>query len=105
MNFTALVILLEIDNILAALFQKKIDIYGVADQMKYNKETIAIHFERTARFITQRQGLFWIQRRLEVFIFSVLMITLYIVFTVIPVAMVSLYILIPPKETVIDTGV
>ena len=37
MNFTALVILLEIDNILAALFQKKIDIYGVADQMKYDK--------------------------------------------------------------------
>lgn len=56
MNFTALVILLEIDNILAALFQKKIDIYGVADEMKYDKETIAVHFDRTAKFITERKA-------------------------------------------------
>lgn len=54
MNFTALVILLEIDNILAALYQKKIDLYEVKELFKYDPLTIKEEFNNTADFITTR---------------------------------------------------
>jgi len=63
MNFTALVILLEIDNILAAMLQKKIDQFDI--QFKYDKATIEAEFNKAADFITQRQKLFYVQRKFE----------------------------------------
>lgn len=49
MNFTALVILLEVDNILGGLLQKKIDLYEVA--FDYDAKTIEHEFNRAADFI------------------------------------------------------
>ena len=49
MNFTALVILLEIDNILGGLLQKKIELYDVS--FAYDEKTIEHEFNRAANFI------------------------------------------------------
>lgn len=40
MNFTALVILLEIDNILGAIYIKKIEFYDTPKQFEYNQEKL-----------------------------------------------------------------
>lgn len=40
MNFTALVILLEIDNILGAIYNKKIEFYDTPKQFEYNQEKL-----------------------------------------------------------------
>lgn len=52
MNFTALVILLEIDNILGELLQKRIDQYEI--DFSYNKDTIEKEFNLAADFILAR---------------------------------------------------
>ena len=98
MNFTALVILLEVDNILAALFQKKIDSYNI--DFGYNKDTIEEDFNKTADFMTKRQSLYPIQRFFEKTILGLLTAGMYCVFVVIPVGMILLYIIIPPKEVI-----
>lgn len=98
MNFTALVILLEVDNILAALLQKKIDQYDVKEHFKYDPNTIKKHFNKTQEFITDRQGLFFIQRKMEVLFFVILFVCLYVAFTVIPIGMLILYVIVPPCE-------
>lgn len=52
MNFTALVILLEIDNILGVIYQKKIDKYEI--DFSYNKDTIEEEFNKAADFTLKR---------------------------------------------------
>lgn len=96
MNFTALVILLEIDNILGVIYQKKIDKYEI--DFSYNKETIEEEFNKAADFTVKRQEIFWIQRKFENLIQFALIVLLYTAFTVFPVGMLCLYIIIPPVE-------
>jgi len=97
MNFTALVILLEIDNILAALYQKKIDLYEVKELFKYDPNTISDEFNRTADFLTARQGKFWIQRYFENLLFISITLSMFFVFTVIPIGVLVMYMIIEPK--------
>ena len=103
MNFTALVILLEIDNILGAVFQKKIDLYDIGARFAYDKETLPEEFNKCADFIIERQKTFKCQRRLEISFFVLLIIALYAIVVLIPVGVIGLYIIVPPK-TLINTS-
>ena len=57
MNFTALVILLEIDNILAGVFQKRIEKLDI--NFAYNPETVEHEFRRAAHFMNNRKSYFY----------------------------------------------
>ena len=57
MNFTALVILLEIDNILAGVFQKRIEKLDI--DFAYDPETIEHEFKRAAHFMKKRKSHFY----------------------------------------------
>lgn len=103
MNFTALVILLEIDNILGALFQKKIDIYDIGSKFAYDKESLSEEFNKCADFIIERKKTFKCQRKLEITLFMLLSFALYAIVTLIPVCVIGLYILVTPK-TIINTS-
>ena len=59
MNFTALVIILEIDNILAGLFQKQVEKLEI--DYGYDPEKIEFEFNRAADFMQDRRKLFWCQ--------------------------------------------
>ena len=60
MNFTALVILLEIDNILGSILQKKIDSLNV--NFDYDPLTAEFEFNRAADFYLARKEKFWFTR-------------------------------------------
>lgn len=63
MNFTALVILLDIDNILGGILQKRIDKLGV--NFDYDPLTAEFEFNRAADFFLARKNKFWVQYRIE----------------------------------------
>lgn len=93
MNFTALVILLQIDNILGGIFQKKIDNFGYS--FEYDKETAEAQFNRAADFLQERKKLFWIQGFFENLLNYVSFAILAVIFLFIPVIYLMCYVIIP----------
>ena len=96
MNFTALVILLEIDNILAGVFQKKIDVLDVS--FGYDENTIEFEFNRAADFIHKRNIMFYFWGWLEVIIISIFSFILLVIVTFYPIFMLMLYIIFKPIQ-------
>lgn len=98
MNFTALVILLEIDNILAGVFQKKIDKLEV--NFDYNEDTIAHEFNRAADFVQKRSEMMYWQRIIEVLFIIFFNILLFMAITFIPIFLMMIYVVAPiPDDT------
>lgn len=97
MNFTALVVLLEIDNILAGVFQKKIDKLEI--EFEYHKDTIESEFNRAADFMVKRQKLMPCQSIAEQAIVVFIIMLLYLVVTFVPIFLMMAYIVRPIPET------
>ena len=93
MNFTALLILLEIDNILGAILQTKIDQFDVG--FSYDAETVEYEFNRAADFWIERNKKFWIQKKIEDTIVGLILFGIYVVFIFVPWAMLLPYIIMP----------
>ena len=93
MNFTALLILLEIDNILGAILQTKVDQFDVG--FSYDAETVEYEFNRAADFFIERNKKFWLQKKIEDTIVGLILLGIYLVFIFAPWAMFLLYIIIP----------
>lgn len=106
MNFTALVILLQTDNILGAMFQKKIDTfdfnfeYKDTDPVTGEKSDKAPEFEfnRAANFMLQRREKYWFQEYLENMLNFLILLGIFVVFTLTPILFLSIYIIIPVKH-------
>lgn len=96
MNFTALIILLEIDNILGAILQKKVDLFNV--DFSHNAETVEYEFNRAADFFIERNKKFWIQNKLEFLSYALIGFGIYIIFFFTPVAVLLFYIIFPVDE-------
>ena len=94
MNFTALVILLEVDNILAGVFQKKIDKLEI--NFDYDPDKLEEQFNRAADFIQTRKKLFPIQNVIEKLFLVMITAVLFIVVTFLPIAIMVLYVVFPP---------
>lgn len=97
MNFTALVILLEIDNILGAMLEKKVSFYEVDKQFDYNAETVEKDFNKMADFILDRKEFYPCWTTFENIFNWMLTVSLFAVFLVIPVFYLSIYFIIPSK--------
>ena len=95
-NFTALVILMEIDNILAEVFSKTIEKLDV--DLTIHQENIKIEFKRAADFVTKRCAHYnnWIW--FEVAVVSIFSILLYLVVTFYPIFHLLLYFIFKPLE-------
>lgn len=93
MNFTALVILLQIDNILGGIFQKKIDNFKYS--FDYDKDTAEQQFNRAADFLQERAKLFWIQGFFENLINFLSFFVLAVIFLFIPAIYLLCYFIIP----------
>ena len=92
MNFTALLILLELDNILGGIFQKDIDSFDIKfDQDPLNLEQ---DFNRAANFVQERAEVFRIQLKVEIFFWLALNLFLFAGLFFLP-AMLSFYVLVP----------
>ena len=96
MNFTALVILLEVDNILAGVFQKKIDKLEI--NFDYDPDKLEEQFNRAADFIQTRKKLFPIQNVIEKLFLVMITAVLFIVVTFLPIAIMVLYVVFPPQS-------
>ena len=97
MNFTALVVLLEIDNILAGVFQKKIDKLEI--EFEYHKDTIEFEFNRAADFLVQRGKLMPCQSAVEKAVVLLITMILYLVVTFVPIFLMMVYIVQPIPDS------
>ena len=103
MNFTALVILLQTDNILGAIFQKKIDSFGFDFAYQGKDEDTGMpsdkvpefEFNRAANFMVQRREKFWCLEIFENLLNYFILILIFLVFTATPIIFLSMYVLIP----------
>ena len=95
-NFTALVILMEIDNILAEVFSKTIEKLDV--DLTVHQENIESEFKRAADFVTKRCAHYYIWIWFEVAVVLIFSILLLLVVTFYPIFHISLYFIFKPLE-------
>ena len=97
MNFTALVIIIEIDNILGSLLEKKCEKYTKSVDFTYDNEKIEKEFNRAADFVQRRHEKRPIQERVEKVIDSIFDILIFLTY-LIPVYWIAMQVLIKPID-------
>lgn len=93
MNFTALVILLQIDNILGGMYSKKVEFFNMS--FEYDKEKAEEEFNKCCDFMQARSKRFYIQEFFESIINFILFFALFAIFFFTPIAYLMCYIIIP----------
>lgn len=95
MNFTALLILIDLDTIFAQLLTTQIEKLNIS--FEYDPETLEDDFNRAAEYHLERKDTMYYWQLSEKLVFLLGFFFIGVCVIIVPAAYVSLYLIFPPK--------